>query len=69
MILMETVVDSYERPEHQIRALIVLRGGKFWVKAHDTGDTWTAGPFDSLQEARGYIDAWLSNSWGLSRAS
>lgn len=66
---METIVDSYERPEHQIRALIVTRGGKFWVKAHDTGDTWTAGSFDSEAEAWAYIDDWLSNSWNLARAS
>ena len=66
---MEIVVASYERPEHEIRALIVRRGDKYWVKAHDTGDTWTAGSFDTPAEAWGYVDTWLGNSWGLSRAN
>lgn len=65
----EVVVGSYERPEHEIRTLVVRRGSKFWVEAHDTGDTWTTGPFDSAAEAWGYVDAWLKNSWGLSRTS
>lgn len=61
------VIGSYERHEHSIAALIVSRGGKFWVQARDTGHSWEAGAFDSESEAWGYIDSWLGNSWGLKR--